>query len=73
MRRTLMRTEYLDRAMRHAQYERIEDGTFFGEIPGFEGLWVNAQTEEKCRAELRDVLEGWILLHGCRALVLTMA
>lgn len=40
-----MLSEYIDRAMRHAQYERIEDGTFFGEIPGFEGLWANAPTQ----------------------------
>lgn len=54
---------YMDNAMRRAQYERIEDGTYFGEIPGFEGLWANAPTEDECRRELRDVLEGWILLH----------
>jgi predicted RNase H-like HicB family nuclease len=59
----MMLTEYIDRAMQHAHYERIEDGTFFGEIPGFDGLWANAPTEDECRTELRDVLEGWILLH----------
>ena len=58
-----MLNEYLDKAMGHAQYESLEDGTYFGEIPGFEGLWANAPTEDACRQELRDVLEGWILLH----------
>lgn len=58
-----MLSAYMDNAMRHAQYERIEDGTYFGEIPGFEGLWANAPTEDECRGELRDVLEGWMLLH----------
>ncbi len=48
--------------MRHAQYEHIEDGTWFGLIPGFDGLWANASTEQACQQELRDTLEGWILL-----------
>jgi len=54
--------DYMDKAMQHAQYERIEDGTYFGTIPGFEGLWANGQTEQECCKELREVLEGWILL-----------
>lgn len=58
-----MLTEYIDKAMQHARYERLEDGTYFGDIPGFAGLWANAPTEVECRKELRDTLEGWILLH----------
>ena len=57
-----MLSDYMDKAMQHAQYERIEDGTYFATIPGFEGLWANGKTEEECRKELREVLEGWILL-----------
>ena len=57
-----MLNNYMDKAMSHAQYERIEDGTWFGHIPGFDGLWANAPTEEACQDELRDTLEGWILL-----------
>ncbi len=58
-----MLTEYIEKAMQHAHYEQLEDGTCFATIPGFAGLWANADTEEGCRKELRDVLEGWILLH----------
>ncbi|HEY7091867.1 MAG TPA: type II toxin-antitoxin system HicB family antitoxin [Ktedonobacterales bacterium] len=58
-----MLTTYIEEAMRQATYERIEDGSVFGSIPGFAGLWANADTEEECRRELRDALEGWILLH----------
>lgn len=58
-----MFTEYVEAAMRHARYERIEDGTYFGEIPGFDGLWADADTEDACREDLRSVLEDWILLH----------
>ena len=57
-----MLSDYMDQAMQHAQYERIEDGTYFATIPGFEGLWADGKTEEACRKELREVLEGWILL-----------
>lgn len=58
-----MLSDYMDKAMQHAQYERIEDGTYFGRIPGFKGVWANALTMPECRNELRDVLEGWILLN----------
>jgi predicted RNase H-like HicB family nuclease len=56
----IMFNEYLDKAMQHAHYEQIEDGTYFGRIPGF---WSNKPTEKECREELREVLEGWILLN----------
>jgi predicted RNase H-like HicB family nuclease len=53
----------MDKAMQHAQYEQIEDGTYFGRIPGFKGVWSNAPTMQGCQDELREVLEGWILLN----------
>ena len=61
-----MFAQYLDKAMRHAQIEQIEqieDGSYFGSIPGFQGVWSNAATEDASRQELREVLEGWILLQ----------
>ena len=58
-----MFNEYLDKAMEHAQYERIEDGTYFGRIPGFKGVWANKLNEQDCHKELRDVLEDWVLLN----------
>ena len=54
---------YIDKAMQHAEYERTEDGTYFGRIPGFKGVWANTPTEQECHDELRDVLEGWVLLN----------
>ncbi len=55
-------TEYIQAAMRCARYEILEDGTFYGEIPGFQGVFANADTLEDCREQLRQVLEGWIVL-----------
>lgn len=57
-----MLTSYIQAAMRRATYEMLPDGTFYGEIPGFQGVWANAPTLEACREELWETLEGWILL-----------
>lgn len=54
--------EYVDKAIGKAQYKKLDDGSWFGEIPGFEGVWANAQTVEECRKELIEVLEEWLLL-----------
>ena len=57
-----MLTKYIVRAMHRATYELLSDGTFYGEIPGFQGVYANAETLELCREELQEVLEGWIIL-----------
>ena len=36
---SMMLTKYLKQAMELATYEVLEDGTFYGEIPGFEGVY----------------------------------
>ena len=59
-----MLTQYIQIAMRQAKYEILpDDGTFYGEIPDFQGVWANAATLEDCRNELAEVLEEWIFLH----------
>ena len=57
-----MLTEYIHAAMRRATYEILSDGTFYGEIPGFQGVYANAKILEACREQLQEVLEGWIVL-----------
>lgn len=57
-----MLTEYVHTAMRKAAYEILPDGTFYGEVPGFQGVYANAPTLEACREQLQEVLEGWIVL-----------
>ena len=57
-----MITEYCQKALRKAQYRKLEDGTWFAEIPGFDGVWANANTVEECRGELVEVLEEWLIL-----------
>ena len=48
--------------MARAEYEKIEDGTYYGEIPGLQGIWGNAATLDACRCDLQEVLEDWILV-----------
>lgn len=58
-----MLSEYLSAAMRTAHYELLpEDKLYYGEIPGFEGVYATAITLEECREELLAVLEDWLLL-----------
>jgi predicted RNase H-like HicB family nuclease len=57
-----MLTKYIEAAMKKAHYELIEDGTFWGNIPGFQGLWGNAPTLEACREDLKGALEVWLVL-----------
>lgn len=53
--------QYIQVAMQGEKYQILEDdGTFFGEIPGFQGVWANASTLEGCREELQEVLKDWI-------------
>lgn len=57
-----MRSRYVQVAMRQARYETLDDQTFYGEIPVLEGVYANAATLAECREQLREVLEGWIIL-----------
>jgi predicted RNase H-like HicB family nuclease len=53
---------YIQSALRQAHYDLLEDGTFYGEIEGFQGVYAHANTLEDCREQLQEVLEGWIVL-----------
>lgn len=54
--------EYAQKAIEKATYKKLEDGTWFAEIPGFSGVWANGKTVESCRRELWSVLEEWLIL-----------
>ena len=65
-----MLTEYIDEALRRARYEIIEDDEtpYYGEIPELPGVWASGRTLEGCRRELKEVVEGWILVSVERSL-----
>ncbi|MCL4709371.1 type II toxin-antitoxin system HicB family antitoxin [bacterium] len=66
-----MLMNYIDTTMRKARYEILpDDGTFYGEIPGFDGVYANTNFLETCREELREVLEEWIMFRISRNLSL---
>lgn len=55
--------------MHKAKYEILEDNEgFYGEIPGFQGVYSNAETLEECRNELAEVLEAWLFFRISRGL-----
>jgi len=56
-----MLTEYIQTALKKAHYEIMEDGRFWGEIPGLQGVWADGDTLEECRETLRECLEEWLL------------
>lgn len=63
-----MLNEYISAAMKEARYEVLEDGSFYGQIEDLKGVWANADTLEKTREELKEVLEEWIVLRLSRNL-----
>jgi len=66
-----MLTAYIHAAMRRAHYEILDDNEgYYGEIPGFQGVWANEQTLEACREELQSALEDWILFRVAQKLTL---
>ena len=57
-----MLLQYVEAAVKKAQYKQLEDHSWFAEISGYPGVWANASSIEDCRTELIEVLEEWILL-----------
>ena len=62
-----MLTEYIDKAISKAVYDKLEDGSYCGKIPDCLGTIAFGKTLYQCQNELRSVLEGWLLVkirHG---------
>jgi len=57
-----MLSQYLQKAMPQAIHEKIENGTYYGEIPEFQEVYANAHNPKSCQKTLQEVLEGWIIL-----------
>lgn len=58
-----MIAEYIEEALRKAHYEIIDDEEpYYGEVKQLNGVWANGKTLEECRKNLKDVIEGWILV-----------
>ena len=64
----LMLVKYIEVAMGRAHYELLEEGEIYGEIPDLPGVYATGTSLERCRAELQEVLEGWLILSLTRHL-----
>ena len=53
---------YRRAAIRRAQPRALEDGSWYAEIPGFEGVWANEENLRDCLNTLDEVLLDWLLL-----------
>ncbi len=53
---------YIEAALEMARYDKLEDGTFAGEIPKLKGVIAFAPTLRACENELRSTLEDWLLV-----------
>lgn len=58
-----MLTEYVEEALKRARYELIDDKEpYYGEVAELKGVWATGKTLEECRNNLKEVIEGWIIL-----------
>jgi len=55
-------TAYIEAALELARYDKLEDGSFAGEIPRLKGVAAFGRTLRECEAELHSTLEDWILV-----------
>lgn len=64
-----MLTEYIEAALKEATYEIIqEEEPYYGAVPSLQGVWATGKTLEECRRNLKEVLEGWIVIRLRRGL-----
>ena len=62
-----MLTEYINKAMSKAVYDKLDDGSFSGKIPTCPGVVAFGETLYHCQKELKSSLEGWLIVkirHG---------
>ncbi len=55
-------SEYVEKVMAQAVYDKLEDGTFAGKIPPCKGVIAFGRTLRECEDELHSTLEDWILV-----------
>lgn len=60
--------QYVEAALRGARYDKLEDGTYYGEVPRLRGVLAVGTTLEECRNQLAEVVEEWVLVRVARRL-----
>lgn len=55
-------TDYVESALSQAVFEKLEDGSCAGTIPGCPGVVAFGASFRACKDELRSTLEDWVLV-----------
>jgi len=55
-------SDYVEIALEHAEYDKLDDNTFAGRIPSCKGVVAFAESLRECENELRSTLENWLLV-----------
>jgi predicted RNase H-like HicB family nuclease len=55
-------TEYIQKALEQAEYERDESGYVVASVPNASGFFTQGRTFEEARENLRDAIEGNVLI-----------
>jgi predicted RNase H-like HicB family nuclease len=55
-------SEYIQRAIAQAEYDKLGDGSFSGRIPSCKGVIAFGSTLHECETQLRSTLEDWLLV-----------
>lgn len=58
----LMLSQYAEAAARRAFTRQLEDGTWFAEIDGFDGVWTNEPSQKQALDVLQEVVFEWVIL-----------
>lgn len=53
---------YIEAALSHAEYDKLEEHSFSGRIPDCPGVVAFGRTLRTCEVALQSTLEDWILL-----------
>jgi predicted RNase H-like HicB family nuclease len=57
-----MLTDYINKAMSDAVFDKLEDGSFSGKIPQCPGVVAFGESLYQCQKELKSSLEGWLIV-----------
>lgn len=55
-------SDYVDRALARATYDKLDDGSFSGRVPDCKGVLAFGSSLRECEDELRSTLEDWLLV-----------
>lgn len=55
-------SDYINKALARAVYEKLEDGTYAGKITGCTGVLAFGKSLRECEEELQSTLEDWVLI-----------